>query len=491
MSLIESPKPALDLSRRSFLRKGAAGAATLAVATRSVHAQGPSDTINIALVGYGAQGETLKRAIQQVTSVAVRWVAICDLLESKAQSGAKNVGAKEASSGKWSAYTDIDLMLKEHPEIDAVFIAAPDWLHAPYVRKCHAAGKQVYCEKMMSNTLEAAQDMVKSQRESKLLLQIGHQRRSNPRYRFARDTIMRQLKVCGKITHAYGQWNRGVTVPINARYSEEQVKTIIGSGYKDVFEFLNWRFFKKYGGGPYSDLGAHQIDIFNWMFGVTPRSVLVTGGIDYYKDINLDKSNPDGKKITYEHPDNIIAVYEYDVPDNGLVRVVYQVVTTNSSMTAYEKYMGDGGTMVLAEVDSYNQVYREKWDGDVAKWEGQWFAKGFLKKNAGNIKNKFWERDRSTWAKPDPWLDKEGVVDVRASAPLDPYELPIVLNLPYHTPHVENFLLAVKKKGTQADLNCPVEDAYKCAVAVIRCNELVLEKGGGRIDFKPEEFVVA
>jgi hypothetical protein len=159
-------------------------------------------------------------------------------------------------------------------------------------------------------------------------------------------------------------------------------------------------------------------------------------------------------------------------------------------MTAYEKYMGDSGTMVLAEVDSYNQVYREKWDSNIAKWEGEFFGKGYLKKNAANIKNKFWERDRATWAKPDPWLDKEGVVDVRASAPLDPYELPIVLNLPYHTPHVENFLLTVLNKGKQSDLNCPVEDAYKCAVAVIRVNELVL-KGGGQINFKPEDFVVA
>jgi predicted dehydrogenase len=481
MNPIASSTPAVDLSRRTFLRSGAAGAAAMSFGAHAVHAAAPSDAINIALVGVGSQGETLTRAIQKVTSVPVRWIAVCDVLKSKARSAAAKVGVGN------NFYTNLDDMLKAHPEIDAVFIASPDWLHAPMTRKCHEAGKQVYCEKMMSNTLEGAQDMVKSQRSSGKLLQIGHQRRSNPRYQFARNEIMHKLKVCGKITHAYGQWNRGVTVPINAKLSDEDLKAVADSGYKNQFEFLNWRFYRKYGGGPYSDLGAHQIDIFNWMFGVTPRSVLVTGGVDYYKDLKFP-NYPD--PITYEHPDNVIAVYEYDVPGNGLIRVVYQVVTTNSSMTAYEKYMGDSGTMVLAEVDSYNQVYREKWDSDVAKWEGQFFAKGYLKKAAGNIKHKFWERDNSSWAKADPWLDKQGVVDVRASAALDPYELPIVLNLPYHTPHVENFLLAVKKNGSQADLNCPVEDAYKCAVATIRVNDLVLS-GGGRIDFKPEEFVVA
>ncbi len=488
MSRTTPVKPVVDLTRRSFLRNGATGAVALSLVQRNASAAEASDAINIALVGFGAQGQTLIWAIQKAVGVKVRWIAVCDVLGKKAQSAAAQVSAKNASGGL-NAYTDIDLMLKEHPEIDAVFLAVPDWMHAPYVQKCHAAGKQVYCEKMMSNTLEAAQSMVRSQRDSGLLLQIGHQRRSNPRYQFARNELMRKLKVCGRITHAYGQWNRGVTVPINAKYSEEEVKIIVGQGYKDVFEYLNWRYYRKYGGGPYSDLGAHQIDIFNWMFGVTPRSVVVSGGKDYYQNINLDKSNPDAPRITYEHPDNVIAVYEYDVPDNGLVRVVYQVVTTNSSMTAYEKYMGDGGTMVLGEVDSFNQVYREKWDSDLAKWEEGFFKKGYLKKSSGNIKHKFWEKDRSSWLKADPWLDREGVVDVRASAPLDPYEMPVSFNLPYHTPHVANFLETVHKKGKQTDLNCPVEDAYKCAVAVIKVNELALN-GGGKITFKAEDFIV-
>ena len=40
-------------------------------------------------------------------------------------------------------------------------------------------------------------------------------------------------------------------------------------GYKDMHQFRNWRWFKGLGGGPLSDLGAHQIDIFNWWFGIT------------------------------------------------------------------------------------------------------------------------------------------------------------------------------------------------------------------------------
>lgn len=483
-----SAKPAgLDLSRRSFLRAGAAGAATLTLPARNLHAAEASDTINVALIGCGAQGETLVRSIQKVSSVPYRFVAVCDLLENKAKTLARNVNAvKPGTKDEYLTYDDPEAMLKAHPEIDAVFVAAPDWLHAPFTRLCHTYKKQVYCEKMMSNSLDAARDMVRSQRESGLLLQIGHQRRSNPRYIYARNTMLNQLKVCGKITHAYAQWNRGVTLPIYANYKPDVVEMVKSKGYGSLFEFLNWRWYKKYGGGALSDLGAHQIDIFNWMFGCTPKAVTASGGIDYFKNRVFKQGDA---PVSFEYPDNVIAVYEYDVPGNGLVRAVYQVLTTNSSMTTYEKYMGDFGTLVISELPAYNQVYREKWDGDADKWEQQFFGKGYLKKIAGAVHHKIWERPKP-WYKEEQWLDKEGVVDVRASTPLDPYELPITLNTLPHTPHVENFLKVVHAKGKQSDLNCPVEDAYKCAVAVLKVNELVLN-GGGRMEFKPEDFIVA
>ena len=51
------------------------------------------------------------------------------------------------------------------------------------------------------------------------------------------------------------------------------------NGYGSFDEFRNWRFFSKYGAGPISDLGAHQIDMFNWMYDTTPVSVMAQGGV--------------------------------------------------------------------------------------------------------------------------------------------------------------------------------------------------------------------
>jgi predicted dehydrogenase len=81
-----------------------------------------------------------------------------------------------------NGYEDYREMLDKEKELDAVIIATPDFWHAPHTVDCLEAGKHVYCEKEMSNTLEGARRMVAAARETGKLLQIGHQRRSNPRY---------------------------------------------------------------------------------------------------------------------------------------------------------------------------------------------------------------------------------------------------------------------------------------------------------------------
>lgn len=478
------PKAKPDLTRRKFLRSSAATGVALSYSKIAAKAQTAaperSDTLNVALVGCGSQGAALFRA--SVGIPGIRFVAVCDLWENRRRSQARAMGGI-------ADFMTIDEMLQKHPEIDCVLIATPDVFHAPHSRQCLEAGKAVYCEKMMSNTVEAAADMVRAQRQTGKLLQIGHQRRSNPRYQLVRDRLLREKNLLGKITHLYGQWNRSVKMPFEPKGGRDSIpqEVLTSHGYKDMFEFTNWRWFRKYGGGPISDLGAHQIDIFNWLLGTPPKAVTASGGLDYY--VNLPLKN--GGTFSYEHLDNAIIVYEYDTPW-GLVRALYQVLTTNGSQNYYEKIMGVEGTIVLSEDPVYNQVYREK--DTTEEKRGEWerlVTAGFLRKPPATVYNKFWERPK-LWHRPDPWLAKEGVQDVRVSVPADPYELPALPKVldqkPPHQHHLENFFNTVRKGGSQSDLNCPVEDAYKCAVAVLKVNEAVAT--GRRIEFKPEDFIV-
>ena len=107
-------------------------------------------------------------------------------------------------------------MLDKEKELDAVVIATPDFWHAPHAVDCLKAGKHVACEKEMSNTLEGARSMAAAARETGKLLQIGHQRRSNPRYLHCHEKLLGEAKLLGRIVTISGQWNRAVAPDLGA-----------------------------------------------------------------------------------------------------------------------------------------------------------------------------------------------------------------------------------------------------------------------------------
>jgi predicted dehydrogenase len=281
--------------------------------------------------------------------------------------------------------------------------------------------------------------MVQTMRETGKLLQIGHQRRSNPRYMFALSRLVNDAKICGRLTAANGQWNRAVTEDLGwPKKSAMSPEELAKYGYKDMHQFRNWRWFKGLGGGPLSDLGAHQIDIFNWWFGMTPTSVMASGGVDYYKN--------------HEWYDNAMVVYEYPLP-TGMTRAFYEVLTTTSAGGGYfEMFMGDEGTIKMSENPSITKLYREDrapvWDDLVAK--------NYLRASAT--------------AAPSGDADK---VDVRETAPLLQYEIPVTFAKKIHQPHLENFFNAIR--GT-AKLNCPADEAFTTEYVIHKANEAIVAR---------------
>ncbi len=473
------------MDRRGFMRSTAyAGGGLLLMTSKgAIAAQTAAGrTIKCALVGCGAQGQRLLSSSKDVPGI--QWVAICDIWkfsQAKAR-GAVLTENKHQIDGKIGLYTDINEMLDKEPSIEAVFIATPDFLHAPYSRLCLEKKKAVYSEKMMSNTIEGARDMVKAQQETGGIFQIGHQRHSNPRYIHFRDNVYKGAQLLGRVTHAYGQWNRGVSAsaPLGAVKGYDIPADVLAkSGYDSFDHFRNWRNFAKYGGGIIADLGAHQIDMFNWTFETTPSSVIATGGVDYY----------DGKegRASFELPDNVMTIYEYKLP-SGTTRAYYQVLTTTGSQGYYEKYMGINGSALISESPSYNQVYAEP----SQDWSKFGLGDNPVVVRAGeSVKNKFWEQSRN-WEKPKPNSYDLGklasaVADVRESKALDPWELPIVLSRYPHSPHIQNFIEAVQMNKYE-HLTCPVEMAFKSCVTVLTAYESI--KTGARVEFKDTDFKV-
>src|SRR6202034_4667441 len=163
-------------------------------------------TINIALIGYGEEGKVLLESLLNIEGVRV--VALCDIWDYHRNEGERYL---QKLGNEVRAYENYEDLLAKEKDLQAVLIATPDFWHASMTNTCLKAGLHVYCEKMMSNTIEGARSMVQTMRETGKLLQIGHQRRSNPRYLFTKNRLLNDAKLCGRLTAAQAQWNRAVT----------------------------------------------------------------------------------------------------------------------------------------------------------------------------------------------------------------------------------------------------------------------------------------
>ncbi len=444
-----------SISRRNFLRSSAAAGLGMAIggtalagqqASEKVTAKKDSAEMNIAVIGAGAQGRVLIESSLRIPGIRVR--AVCDIWEYSRQYAK---GYLKKYGHVVNVYEDYRDLLAKEKGLQAILVATPDWMHAEHANACLKSGLHVYCEKEMSNSLENARSMVRTARETGKLLQIGHQRRSNPRYIHAIDRLIRERNLLGRVTAAYAQWNRAKSDLLGwpEKYAIDQA-TLDKYGYGSMTEFRNWRLYKKYSGGPMVDLGSHQIDLFSWVFGANPKSLLASGGLDFYKD--------------WQWYDNVMTIYEFETKQ-GKARAFYQVQTTTQHGGFYETFMGENGSLVLSEIPQRgNWAMREphapEWDS-LAK-------QGLL----------------SSETKPIQKIETKNVfVDVRVTVEAGRWPLPVELAKPAHQPHLENFFSAILY-GTP--LNCPAELAYESAVAVLKANEAV---GTRRlIEFRPEQF---
>ena len=340
--------------------------------------------------------------------------------------------------------------------------------------------------------------MVRAQRQTGRLLQIGNQRRSHPRYLHLRDRIIRDHHLPGRITHLYGQWHHGVKPPLLPRISPNEEQAILAAGYASVPEYANWRWFTKYRGGPLADLGSHQIDVFNLLLGVPPRSVIASGGTDYYREFEYQP----GRKLTYEHLDNAMVVYEFDVPGHGLVRAHYQTLASSSYENHHEKVYGTEATAVISERFSGGHVHPEinrerntTFTTDPGAPGGVSPARGSFVEKAGSReadKRAVWEQalKDGTLASPIRLENPGGGSGTPEAAYF--YDFPPLskeddAKLPQQF-HVENFLDAIRRARKQSDPACPVEEAFRTCVAVFAVNDAVRE--GKRIELKPQDYAV-
>ncbi|PYU96769.1 MAG: hypothetical protein DMG25_00885 [Acidobacteria bacterium] len=304
------------LTRRDFIRLGAGAAATGATAKvtllepSALRAATPavplSDTLRFASIGTGVRGcEDLKTAL---SCPGTEMVAVCDLYDGRL------TAAQEAARKQLATTKDYRAVL-DRKDVDFVIVATPDHWHAKIVEDACAAGKDVYCEKPMSHTVEEGFAMAGAAEKYNRIVQVGSQRRSGIVFAKAREIYA--SGALGQVTaieawidrnDASGAW----VYPVPPDASEQTIdwNRFLGSAPKRPFDakrFFRWRCFRDYGEGLPGDLYVHLLTGILTITGVNapPERALSTGGVFRWKD---GRDAPDLIWTFYEYPDFRVAV---------------------------------------------------------------------------------------------------------------------------------------------------------------------------------------
>lgn len=304
-------------SRRSFIRKFAIGSA-LATSSPQIFARSykqelniegrtyssekhaANDQINFALIGSGIQGIYDTTSARKVNGVKL--VAACDLYSGRLDR-AKELWGKDISVTR--DYREI----LNRKDVDAVIIATPDHWHKKITIEALKAGKAVYCEKPMVQNFTEGHEIIKVQKQTGMVCQIGSQGMSSLGNEKAKqlyeDGAIGEMVMLDMFNDRYsseGAWQ--YPIPPDANPDTVDFDTFLGRAPKvayDPVKFFRWRNYRDYGTGVAGDLFVHAFSTLNYILSSNgPTRAQSTGGLRYWKD---GRDVPDVTLTFYDYPE--------------------------------------------------------------------------------------------------------------------------------------------------------------------------------------------
>src|SRR6267143_3293481 len=299
-----------SLTRREFIRAGtgamAASAARKVTVLESVplssyaRAVSPSDTVRFASIGTGVRGCELLQSSLRVPGIEC--VAVCDLYDSRHEA------AKEAVKKDVPASRDYRKIL-DRKDVDAVIVATADHQHRKVLVDACLSGKDVYCEKPMSHTVEDGFAMIDVTHKTNRIIQIGSQGVSSILYAKAKEIYgsgrlgdVFMIEANSDRNSASGAW----VYPIPPDANEQTIdwNAFLDGAPKRPFDpvrFFRWRCFADYGEGLAGDLFVHLISGIHFITNTNTvaQRAQSTGGLFHWKD---GRDFPDLIETFYDYP---------------------------------------------------------------------------------------------------------------------------------------------------------------------------------------------
>jgi len=285
------------LTRRTFLKGTAAIALPYAISASAIGANdrpAPSERIVMGAIGVGGQGTRHVGGgiwVQGggfVNKPQVQFVAVCDV-NKRNRDNARNIVNKHYSNTDCAEYNDFRQLLARE-DIDAVLVATPDHWHALPCIAAAKAGKDMYCEKPMTLTIEQARVVSDTMKRYGRIFQVGTQQRSWHEFRFAcelvRNGYIGELKSItvnvggppawscdapGEPEPDWLDWNFWLGPAPWREYSSK-----IAPG--------GWMAYRDYSGGEMTNWGAHMFDVAQWAMDADesgPVEIIPPDGKDY------------------------------------------------------------------------------------------------------------------------------------------------------------------------------------------------------------------
>jgi predicted dehydrogenase len=298
------------LTRRHFIHIGTGAIAATTVAKNVLQPRmlsatarpvAPSDTVRFASIGTGIRGCEHLQASLDVPGI--QCVAVCDLYDSRhaaAQEAVKNPSVPASRDYR---------SILDRKDVDSVLIATMDHQHRHIFEDACAAGKDVYCEKPMSHTVEDGFSMVEAAHKANRMVAVGSQRVSSLLYAKAKE-IYDSGKL-GEVFSINAYWDRnspsGAWVyPIPPDASEKTIdwNTFLGNAPKRAFDpvrFFRWRCYTDYGEGLGGDLFVHLISGIHFITSTKEpaQRAQSSGGLYHFKD---GREFPDLIETLYDYP---------------------------------------------------------------------------------------------------------------------------------------------------------------------------------------------
>jgi predicted dehydrogenase len=293
-----------------------------------------NDMVNIAVIGMGIMGN--HNAVSSLQVPGVKLIAACDLYSGRRER------AKELY-GKDIFVTNDYRKILQRKEVDAVVIATSDQWHARITKDALKAGKHVYCEKPMVHYIGEGLDVIKTQKETGKVLQIGSQYVSNIVFQKAHELYksgaignLNMVNAVYDRQDALGAWE--YTMPTDAspetvdwdRYIEGMKKIPY-----DPKKFFWWRNYREFGTGVAGDLFVHLLSGTHVITdSIGPEKIYASGQLCYWKD---------GRNV----PDLMAGIMQYpERPQHYPFQLTLQVnFVSGTGGSETTRFVGNEGTI--------------------------------------------------------------------------------------------------------------------------------------------------